>query len=105
MEGVEGAAPGGGHEQPPRGRARRPSRGRPGWEPWGTAGGAQEAGGAPAALGLGQREKKRDRVLALYHVEENRNAYNIVDCISLSLGAEYIGVHDLEGNKPLLQIW
>jgi len=28
-----------------------------------------------------------------------------VDCISLSLGAEYIGVHDLEGKKPLLQIW
>ena len=45
----EGAAPGGGHGRPPRGRARRLSRGRPGWEPWGTAGGAQEAGGAPAA--------------------------------------------------------
>ena len=30
--------------------------GRPGWEPWGTAGGVQEAGGALAALGLGQRK-------------------------------------------------
>ena len=30
--------------------------GGPGWEPWGTAGGAPEAGGAPAALGLGQRK-------------------------------------------------
>ena len=28
-----------------------------------------------------------------------------MDCFSLSLGAEYIGVHDLEGRKPLLQIW
>ena len=65
--------------------------------PWGT-------GRVAAALGLGQR-KKRDRVLALYHVEENRDAYSIVDCISLSLGAEYIGVHDLEGKEHLLQIW
>ena len=24
------------------------------------------------------------------------------DCISLRLGAEYIGVHDLEGKEPLL---
>ena len=29
----------------------------------------------------------------------------MMDCISLSLGAEYIGVHDLEGKEPLLQIW
>ena len=35
-------------------------------------------------------------------VEENRDAYNIVDCISLSLGAEYIGVHDLEGIRVYL---
>ena len=35
---------------------------------------------------------------------------NVVDCISLRLEAEYIGygspnLHDLEGKKPLLQIW
>ena len=86
----------------PGGVLEGPRGGRAMGNRWG-GGGAR--GGAPAALGLGQREKKRDQVLALYHVEENRDAYNIVDCISLSLGAEYIGVHDLEGKKPLLQIW
>ena len=34
-----------------------------------------------------------------------RDRIGVMDCISLSLGAEYIGVHDLEGKKPLLQIW
>ena len=49
----KGAAPGGGHGEPPQGRARRPSRGRPGGASWRT-GGAR--GGASAALGVGQRK-------------------------------------------------
>jgi len=40
----------------------------------------------------------------LHTFRENRDAYND-GLISLNLGAEYIGVHDLEGRKPLLQIW
>ena len=53
---MEGAAPGGGHGRPPRGRARRPARGRPGGAPWETGEGGGARGGAPAALGLGQRK-------------------------------------------------
>ena len=33
-----------------------------------------------------------------------KDRIGVIDCISLSLGAEYIGVHDLEGKKPLLHI-
>jgi len=40
----------------------------------------------------------------LHTFRENRDAYND-GLISLSLGAEYIGVHDWEGKKSLLQIW
>ena len=57
---MEGAAPGGGHGRPPRGCARRPARGRPGGAPWETGEGGSARGGAPAALGLGQRKVAQD---------------------------------------------
>jgi hypothetical protein len=77
----KGAAPGGGHGVPPRGRARWSWRG---W-PEGTGGGGDARRGAPAALGFGQRKIGSQTLNSWYHVER-WDWYDWMDVLHWGLG-------------------